>query len=267
MIAVALSLSTPISAMNAPFEIEKFNSPPVIYFEKINDAYFSNTKWRILAYFDLKHFERELASINSSTLFLREQCVTKLNEYPECKPLVSNIEASVLRLLNKSELQTRVIGKRAALDIIGNIASDLFGVLDSRFAREYANDMEKLSSNDEHLMQLLKNQTSVIETATNVIKNQENDLSHQSSLINGLSQKIKDSIDREEAFQNFVLLVFYVHDLVEKLEHAHNAILNPDPNDLSHITTRQQLEKQVVLIQKHIDKSLIIPDLENYKLQ
>lgn len=46
--------------------------------------------------------------------------------------------------------------KRALLDIVSNIASDLFGELDSNFARKYAQDMTKLSANDNHLMCLYK---------------------------------------------------------------------------------------------------------------
>lgn len=58
---------------------------------------------------------------------------------------------------------------RAALDIVGNIASDLFGVLDQRFAREYTEDINTIKNNEEHLITLLiKNQTSITETTINM---------------------------------------------------------------------------------------------------
>lgn len=63
-----------------------------------------------------------------------------------------------------------VRSKRALLDIVGNLASDLFGVLGSRFKNEYETNIMGLMSNDEHLASLLRNQTNVVEKTMNLLK-------------------------------------------------------------------------------------------------
>lgn len=60
--------------------------------------------------------------------------------------------------------------KRAILNTVRNVANDLFGVMDSRFEKEYARTIGGLFANDEHLLQLLRNQTSVVDKTGNILK-------------------------------------------------------------------------------------------------
>lgn len=53
---------------------------------------------------------------------------------------------------------------------LGNVASDLFGILDSRFKEEYQTNIMGLMSNEEHLARLLQNQTNVVEKTMNILK-------------------------------------------------------------------------------------------------
>lgn len=62
--------------------------------------------------------------------------------------------------------------KRAPLDIIGTIANRLFGVLNQEDADNIAAHIDRVKTYENHLMDLLKNQTSIIESTTNVIKKQ-----------------------------------------------------------------------------------------------
>lgn len=92
-----------------------------------------------------------------------------MKEYPECNSIVHNIEYKVLQMLRKSEIPIKIVNKLAVLDIVGNIGSDLIGVSDSRFAREYARGIKQVTKNEEHMLVLLKNQTSVIESHQNIL--------------------------------------------------------------------------------------------------
>jgi len=62
---------------------------------------------------------------------------------------------------------------RAPLDIVGNIASSLFGVLDSTYADKMVQAITKVKANEKHLLTLLRNQTSLIDSTINVIKRDE----------------------------------------------------------------------------------------------
>lgn len=146
MLAITMAFSTPTAAEELPIKVHNFEKPPIIHFEKTDDCFFTHTQWKMVAYFNLDHYARELFIINNSTLFMKEQCNTKLKEFPECLALVNNIESKIVRTLDKSAIQIKILDKRAILDIVGNIAADLFGVLDSRFAREYASDQSLCSA-------------------------------------------------------------------------------------------------------------------------
>ncbi|XP_055370715.1 uncharacterized protein LOC129605155 [Condylostylus longicornis] len=69
--------------------------------------------------------------------------------------------------------------KRGLLNIVGNVANVLFGVLDDEYAKNIEGTIEAVKHDHDHLLQLMKEQTSVIEATNHLIKE-----SHEQSLIN-----------------------------------------------------------------------------------
>ncbi|KAF9405690.1 hypothetical protein HW555_013674 [Spodoptera exigua] len=63
--------------------------------------------------------------------------------------------------------------KRGLVNGVGNLASDLFGVLDDNFAKQYKQDIEQIFLNENHLQSLIKNQTLIIESEFSVIRRNE----------------------------------------------------------------------------------------------
>lgn len=59
---------------------------------------------------------------------------------------------------------------------MGDILEDIFGTCGSKFAVHVDDDMSNLFKNQEHLMKLLKNNTSVLDSAINHIQGNENEL-------------------------------------------------------------------------------------------
>lgn len=72
--------------------------------------------------------------------------------------------------LNGVIFKPKRIQKRATLDIMENVLGDLFGVLDSRFLKQYAEVMSGSQNNNEHLLKLLQNHTSVVEATVDILK-------------------------------------------------------------------------------------------------
>ncbi|KAL7725098.1 hypothetical protein ACLKA6_018807 [Drosophila palustris] len=60
--------------------------------------------------------------------------------------------------------------RRSPFDAVGNIANSLFGVLDSNYANEMTKVIKKVQTNEEFVLSLLKNQTSVLDSTINVVK-------------------------------------------------------------------------------------------------
>lgn len=64
--------------------------------------------------------------------------------------------------------------KRGAIDVIGNIAADFFGVLDSRYAVKIEETFRTLKSNQNNNINLIKQHTSILEQTAKILKeNQE----------------------------------------------------------------------------------------------
>lgn len=61
--------------------------------------------------------------------------------------------------------------KRGLLNIVGNIANQLFGVLDNKFAEKYEEDIAMGTENQQYMLELMKNQTSITEATDNILKN------------------------------------------------------------------------------------------------
>ncbi|KAH8293015.1 hypothetical protein KR054_006124, partial [Drosophila jambulina] len=60
--------------------------------------------------------------------------------------------------------------RRSPLDIVGNVANSLFGVLDSKYAEDMSKVINNVKSNEDILMMLLKNQTSILDSTINVVR-------------------------------------------------------------------------------------------------
>lgn len=97
---------------------------------------------------------------------------------------------------------------------MGNIASDLFGVPDSCFGEQYAQDMSQLKRNEDHLMQLIKNHTTIVESTFNILKHTVEKLGKQAGHSNQIIDKVRESEVVIEAFQNWNDAIIYLTHMI-----------------------------------------------------
>ncbi|CAG9137916.1 unnamed protein product, partial [Plutella xylostella] len=74
--------------------------------------------------------------------------------------------------------------KRGYINGVGSLARTLFGVLDQNFADKYAEDIQKLQMNDDYQVELMRNQTLIIEAENSLIKSHEKFINSQFQTIN-----------------------------------------------------------------------------------
>ncbi|GBP97496.1 hypothetical protein EVAR_63665_1 [Eumeta japonica] len=77
-------------------------------------------------------------------------------------------------LIQESDLLTPRRSRIGALDIVGNVAHALFGVLDSEYAKQMAQTIVNVKQNEDDLLLLLKTQASAIDSTINIIKQDQN---------------------------------------------------------------------------------------------
>lgn len=244
-------------------QIQKFNENPVIYFNNEASIVFSTTNWNIIAYFDLTQFEAELETLTKHMKEIEEIRKKHLFNNSVAADTTLRISTRISELHEKHELIFgKTITKRSPFDIIGNIAYALFGTLDSNFARQYVQDMNKLKNNDEHLLQLLKNQTSIIDSTLNIIKNDEKELETQNKLIADLTAEVKELIQQQYAMRRITTLANQIEHLLTRYERQQEDIIDiithtNGKNIAKYILTPRQWREQVNIIRGTVQSERI----------
>lgn len=151
------------------------------------------------------------------TQFPHKEACTRM--YHNLKHLEEDLQA-------ENMLLARTRKQRAPLDIVGNIASSLFGVLDSTYAKDMADTITKVKSNEEHLLTLLKNQTSLIDSTINVIKRDEVSNSKRLKLIENYIADTRSSSSVFNNLSRYTSLTTQLSMLASNLQRVQTEIIN-----------------------------------------
>ena len=111
--------------------------------------------------------------------------INSLCNNDSCKNTVIELENQIkdIDLLNdliKEECHVRELTRRklirrrrsynAPLNVIGNIAHALFGVLDSNYADQLEGVLKNVQSNEDRVLTLIRNHTTIIDNTVNIVK-------------------------------------------------------------------------------------------------
>lgn len=264
-ISTTLSRSMPIEG-DQSFKITHFDHAPGLYFEKNYDMFVSDANWNVLAFFDVKDFRREFKTVRANFESARDVCVNILQKKHGCTDMIEHLEIKLERL---TEINTLIFGtkrtKRAVLDFVGDIAGDMFGVLGSRFKEEYGQDISKITKNEQHLLKLLANHTSILESNLKILKNDEIQMEKQTENFNNLLKFVSLNTDQMESHQSFSDAAIFLTQIIGEFEQRQNEILrtllDSGKNVISHaLFSPSQIEKQVELMQNQVGNKYTIPN-------
>lgn len=260
--------STPIGQANDIFSISSVDHSPGLMFNQKSIAYTGYANWNIICYFDLWQFKLEYKAIKSKIVDLKGLC-DKWDGNTTCKSFIGQMEDHLNAIENKNEIiggHSFKRSKRAALNLIGNIFGDVFGLLDSRFEQQYVENLRKISQNEDDMVGLLKNQTSILDATANIIGVTETELNNQAGHITQMEERIGSLTQREDAMQLFFMLSLKMSDLMQRYEARQDAIMDVI-FDAKHghvntdVITPQQVEQQLELIRANIDgRKVFVPE-------
>lgn len=251
--------------------IQRFQAEPGIYFEGIGSAKPITAEWKLIVYYDLEPFLYELNALSSGVKDLQQACTT-INQKAMCEAISSNFHSISEELNKEKEVFSARRSKRGAFNIVGNIARSLFGVLDSDYAEEMEKTINRGKEEKGHIVNLLKNQTSIIDATINILRQNEIDTK---SRINEIQEKIKHIVneiqkdDQQVSDTQLVgLLSSHLTLMATNLQRTETELINV-LTDAHHgrisslLLSPNQLKEELYTIKAHLPATRTLPIKED----
>lgn len=253
--------------------INTFQTNPGIFFEKIGTANLIKDDWNIISYFDMTNFKTELDGYKTYLEELQYTCDQISKFDPQCKQLVLTFSEEIKDLSDRQEqiFTTTIRNKRGLIDGVGKLSKFMFGTLDAEDAKYYDEEIKKLSKNDQHILNLIKNQTLIVDSTVKILKNTESQNSFKFDSLSKKLESVANSISRADEHSNGNTLATQLNSIMisvsimmGKLAKTQEAILdlvegikNGRPSPL--IISAKSLEEQLNTIRKGLPNHLTLP--------
>lgn len=267
LLMTLLFCMTNTTATSGNVKIAPFAFRPGIYFENRGTAYLSNTKWNIFAYYNMSHYLEELQGMGRSIKTIGDACNDLTATRQECLDIVNQMKEHFAEITEKNMLITNHNGRRnrrATLNFVGNILGDVFGVLGSKFEDQYTKNIGAINENEEHILQLMRNHTSIAETTLNICKKDEMAIIAQNERIDNMLKDIQQTSDEQQQINKITNAAFRILMAISKYEATQNNILAVllDAHKgrvTMNILTPDLLRRQLQGIHSAIDSSILVP--------
>lgn len=142
---------------------------------------------------------------------------------------------------------------------------DVFGVMDSRSKKKYQEDISGLMANDEHLLGLIKNQTSLVEKTLDILQMNENEIQRRGEQFTNLTQRIDKTMDEYAAasfFSGTVIHLFQeMADFNDRINVLLETIFDSRKHHINHnLFPPKQLAAEIKTISEHVRNKYVVPE-------
>ncbi|CAH4033564.1 unnamed protein product [Pieris brassicae] len=242
------------------YNISTFNNNKGLYLDKISNMQLIQEKWRIVVYYDMKPYWEGEKAFEQYYKTLQGMC-SALDEKTNCEITMNQLRHSFEELKYYDQvLLTQHPGtrskrrRRGLINGVGYAAHSLFGVLDESFAEQYQKDISLVKENEQHLANLWKNQTSVLEAEYNLMKRSEEENYNLRKLINRHANEVKKAIttqvteiNRLEHITQFTLDSISATNVLANLRNMQEYLIDTI-TDIYHGTDLEDMRKEAPII-------------------
>ncbi|CAH4038465.1 unnamed protein product [Pieris brassicae] len=259
------------------YNISTFNNNKGLYLDKISNMQLIQEKWRIVVYYDMKPYWEGEKAFEQYYKTLQGMC-SALDEKTHCEITMNQLRHSFEELKYYDQvLLTQHPGtrskrrRRGLINGVGYAAHSLFGVLDESFAEQYQKDISLVKENEQHLANLWKNQTSVLEAEYNLMKRSEEENYNLRKLINRHANEVKKAIttqvteiNRLERITQFTLDSISATNVLANLRNMQEYLIDTITDIYHgrfnfHLISSEQLRRELNIISNHISTDLSLP--------
>lgn len=265
----------PSGVFTSSVHITSLGSDRPIYYDTIGKVQLIHNEWRLLMYYNLSTYWSGLEKFEKYLQDILNFCKSLEPKYCETTIRQLSHEMELLHHYNNILLapHKHLSGrnKRGLIDGVGYVANSLFGILDQRFAEQYQNDIQNIQKNENYLLELARNQTSIVEIENTILKKNEQNMNNQFTLINRFMNetdtrfaKIESGIEVAMATAFFTSASLAAHLLLTNLKNIQETLYNTMMNTYKgridvHLLTPVNLIQQLIIISGRLPKTLTLP--------
>lgn len=276
MALALLFFMTILTPTEASYKFTSFENNQSLYFDPLGQMHLIRDEWKIVTYYNMSPYWQGDKAITMFTNYLEQTC-GKIQEQSHCQIIILQIQHEYNelhyynQLLLDQHFRARSRTRRGLINAVGSIANTLFGVLDQDFAEKYKRDIDLVRSNIDHLSQLYKNQTSVIEAEYNILKRTEDTIEKQHKMINkhlnyldSVTNTLQKEIDVMSIQQEFTLAAVATISMIQNLKRMQDSFLDTLTDIYRgqinlHLLPPKQLREELQIVSGQISKELSLP--------
>ncbi|KAG7299296.1 hypothetical protein JYU34_016216 [Plutella xylostella] len=269
-----------LATSQCAYNFTKLPPNQMLYFDKLTNMQIIKDDWRLVVYYDLDPYWAGLETLNKQLKYLDSSC-SAIRGQSHCEQIISQLQHgfSEIRYYNDVLLTQRPSvydrrHRRGLINGIGNLANNLFGILDDKFASKYERDISLIRENENHLAKLWKNQTSVVEAEFNLMKRMESFINKQHKSINQRLSSFENTmntmgkqINYSSLINDFTISSIIANNLLNQLKSVQTVLLDTITDIYNgklslHMLTPEQLRQELNIISAQIPRDLSIPTSE-----
>lgn len=249
-----------------------------IYFDKISNMRLIRDEWKLVVFYDMGAYWDGISLAKKYINHLESLC-QKIQTTSHCQLVLLHLHHCNDELDHYNKILTnhgqlpfdQHRRRRGLINAVGSIAHTLFGVLDDDFAQQYQRDLTSLRRNQKYFNQLLKNQTSIIESEFNVIQRMQTTINQQHKTFNQhlnridtLTNTLQKQIQENTYTNEFALSSITANGIYMNLKDIQQMLLNTITDIFHgivniHLIQPEQLAKELHVISGQISKELTLP--------
>ncbi|KAI5632082.1 baculovirus F protein domain-containing protein [Phthorimaea operculella] len=270
---------TIISSTEAYVNITKFRENQTLYFDKAADMLLIKDEWKLVVYYKMEPYWQGNTALHKYIEALDTSCKT-IQDLSHCNAILLQLRHGYTELdyynqllltQHMGERTTRTRARRGLINGVGYLANSLFGVLDESFAEQYKKDINMLKENENHIVQLWKNQTSIVEAENNLLKRTEHIMNQQHKTINqhlmtlqNTLQQVKYATQENGAISDFAIGAIIASNVLHNLQETQNALIDTVTDIYQgrfnlHLLTPEQLIDELSTISSKLPKDVALP--------
>lgn len=257
--------------------VSKFKNEAGMYFEQVGRAQTVKTQWDIYIRFDLLRYRQDIKRLKQIEQGLTELCTDMESQSSKgtCEDTTGLLQHQLRAIdnlntmleYNGDEDHLNLRQKRAApLNGIGWLQHELFGVMSSDQAEEIDQHFQKLKKNSLYTLQLLRNQTSIVDSTINLMKLTQEENNKNYEKIELQIDVLRNETSLMKKKMKIISMAMITLAFVNQVEQTQAGILDM-LTDLhqgqvsSHVFSPKQFKEQVEVMKSELPIDSMVPEI------